>query len=394
MSVSSVSVKVRLGFTLALIVLGLSGLGSYYSVTAVAEIAGSARHSHRVIAALYGLQDAVKAAEAAQQDFAASRDKRRLDEAAAAHDEALRHLATLNNQPVAKPHLERRVDELDRLVRERLTELKALAAAAAPRPPSPPREDRPLKPLIMSLIADEVHALEDRENEANEIASRLSLIIGAACILTVMIALVSLLLVNKDVAARQEAEMALQEARMNLEVRVNERTLELARANTELRQEIAERQRAQVELQKARAQLEERVRDRTAELGRANTDLRQEIRQRTEAVRALRDTTVLQRAILDSANYVIISTEPDGIIRTFNAAAQRMLGYRESELVGKQSVSLFHDAAELARRQAELSRELGMPIDSPRHPRRARVDLRPQGRLALPRPPLRDGPAR
>src|SRR5205085_6599730 len=42
---------------------------------------------------------------------------------------------------------------------------------------------------------------------------------------------------------------------------------------------------------------------------------------------ALRETLTLQRAIFDAARYAIVSTEPDGTVRTFNRAAEEMLGY-------------------------------------------------------------------
>ena len=42
--------------------------------------------------------------------------------------------------------------------------------------------------------------------------------------------------------------------------------------------------------------------------------------------RTLWETTLLQEAILDSANYIVISTDRRGIIRTFNRAAVSWLG--------------------------------------------------------------------
>jgi diguanylate cyclase (GGDEF)-like protein/PAS domain S-box-containing protein len=76
----------------------------------------------------------------------------------------------------------------------------------------------------------------------------------------------------------------------------------------------------------------------------------------------LRELTVMQRAILDGANYAIISAGLDGTIRTFNAAAERMLGYRAEELVGRHTPAILHDANEIAGRAAELSAELGRLI--------------------------------
>jgi two-component system sensor histidine kinase/response regulator len=52
---------------------------------------------------------------------------------------------------------------------------------------------------------------------------------------------------------RRQTEQALREAHAKLELRVQERTAELARANEELKQEIAERQRAEKETEDSRA---------------------------------------------------------------------------------------------------------------------------------------------
>jgi PAS domain S-box-containing protein len=83
---------------------------------------------------------------------------------------------------------------------------------------------------------------------------------------------------------------------------------------------------------------------------------------RLNAEQALRQTNTLQRAILEGANYSIISTDPDGIIRTFNTTAERLLGYSAEEMVGKQSPAIIHDATEVAQRAEELSIELGKPV--------------------------------
>jgi PAS domain S-box-containing protein len=86
----------------------------------------------------------------------------------------------------------------------------------------------------------------------------------------------------------------------------------------------------------------------------------EEDKQREET---LRHSTRLKQAILDSANYTIISTDPQGIILTFNAAAQRWLGYSAEEVVGKVTPAIVHDLDEIARRAEILSRELGTRIE-------------------------------
>jgi two-component system sensor histidine kinase/response regulator len=77
-----------------------------------------------------------------------------------------------------------------------------------------------------------------------------------------------------------------------------------------------------------------------------------------ESGRRLRETTALQQAILEGANYAIVSTDPNGIIRTFNSAAEKMLGYDAPTVIGTESVTLVHVPEELTARAAELSIEL------------------------------------
>ncbi|WP_242025234.1 GAF domain-containing protein, partial [Leptolyngbya sp. FACHB-36] len=79
------------------------------------------------------------------------------------------------------------------------------------------------------------------------------------------------------------------------------------------------------------------------------------INQRKQAEAILQQTLTLQRAILDSANYSIISTTVDGTILTFNAAAERWLGYSAADVVGKTTPVFIHDPDEIVQRSRELS---------------------------------------
>jgi PAS domain S-box-containing protein len=109
--------------------------------------------------------------------------------------------------------------------------------------------------------------------------------------------------VGFDVTELKQAEAALMEAHDELELRVQERTAELERANLELQMEVAERQRAETQLRGARDELEQRVRERTAELARANSVLLNEIGERRRAEDSLRDYSerlkILSRRLMD-----------------------------------------------------------------------------------------------
>lgn len=84
---------------------------------------------------------------------------------------------------------------------------------------------------------------------------------------------------------------------------------------------------------------------------------------RRQAEEALRETNRLQQAILEGANYSIISASPDGVILTFNSAAERMLGYTSEEMVGRATPASIHVAEEIAARAADLTRDLGRRIE-------------------------------
>ncbi len=70
-----------------------------------------------------------------------------------------------------------------------------------------------------------------------------------------------------------------------------------------------------------------------------------------------------QRAIFDSAHVAIIATDLQGTIQHFNAGAEDILGYKASEMVGNQSLLLFHDSEEVAERAESLSMQLGLPVE-------------------------------
>lgn len=85
-------------------------------------------------------------------------------------------------------------------------------------------------------------------------------------------------------------------------------------------------------------------------------------RKRTEE--ELGNLSARLQAILDAATEVsIISTDSHGTITLFNAGAEKMLGYKASEMVNKHTPELIHLPSEVISRGQELSEELGYPIE-------------------------------
>lgn len=79
----------------------------------------------------------------------------------------------------------------------------------------------------------------------------------------------------------------------------------------------------------------------------------------------LEQINALNRAIFDAASVSIISTDENGIIKTFNHGAELMLGYSADEMIDSNTPGILHLPEEMARRAQELERELGykVPLD-------------------------------
>ncbi len=89
---------------------------------------------------------------------------------------------------------------------------------------------------------------------------------------------------------------------------------------------------------------------------RRNNDIRKASEEQLSKI------SILQKAILDSVNSAIISTDLQGIIQSFSLGAESILGYKAVEIIGKSPI-LFHDINEITERSQQLSLELNQTIE-------------------------------
>ena len=101
--------------------------------------------------------------------------------------------------------------------------------------------------------------------------------------------------------------------------------------------------------------------DEFAQLGRQFNEMLSGIADRD---RLIAENHALQQAILRGTGVAIISTDPQGVVRSFNPAAERLLGYAAAEVVGAASPELWHDKSEIAARALEFGARLGRPVSA------------------------------
>jgi PAS domain S-box-containing protein len=89
-----------------------------------------------------------------------------------------------------------------------------------------------------------------------------------------------------------------------------------------------------------------------------------ELMRRRRADARLDESLKLQSEIVNSAHYAIVSSTRDGTVTSFNAAAERMLGYSAGEIIGRATPALWHDPAELEARAREVAARRGRPLQA------------------------------
>lgn len=94
---------------------------------------------------------------------------------------------------------------------------------------------------------------------------------------------------------------------------------------------------------------------REDELSRSNSKLSTEVEEKDTQLQRL---NVLNDSILKSAAYAVIATNKEGIIKSFNPAAEKLLGYKAIELIDKQSPAIFHLESEVVEKAKKLTQEL------------------------------------
>ncbi|BBD56805.1 PAS domain S-box protein [Planktothrix agardhii] len=160
----------------------------------------------------------------------------------------------------------------------------------------------------------------------------------------------------RDISDRKRVEIAIQKAQEDLEIKVQERTMQLATSNDELVREIAERKLLENQLHEVNEELEQRVEQRTNELAKAINDLKQEAIERQKTTLALQESEARFRAAIDGsldAFFLLQSyRDAEGKLTNFvlvdmNSKAEELLSQNKDNLLGKELNDVFYQESNL-----------------------------------------------
>lgn len=99
--------------------------------------------------------------------------------------------------------------------------------------------------------------------------------------------------------------------------------------------DITDRKRAQDAMQKAYFELEQKVDERTAELSRMTTNLKNEIDERSRVMEALRISEEKYRSLVEQTNDLVFQIDRDGRLTYISPNVFAILGYSADEVTGK-----------------------------------------------------------
>lgn len=128
--------------------------------------------------------------------------------------------------------------------------------------------------------------------------------------------------------------------------------------------DISIRKKAEQEITKLNANLEKKVKERTDQLAETISRLEQQIQETEEAENELMQLMQFQKAVLDSSGAMIIATDPEGVITLFNPEAEKLLGYKAADVVGKSDPSFLHVEEETLQRSVQFSKELKKDVEA------------------------------
>ncbi|HVG37635.1 MAG TPA: PAS domain S-box protein, partial [Pyrinomonadaceae bacterium] len=411
--------QIAFSFLAALALIVAIGIFSYRSIAEINDTSQWVMHTHEVLGSLANVSAAAARLEDKHHDCMLSGDARHFAAYGAAKTDINRDLAGAVNLTADNPTQQKNLTALRQTVDARIAQLDRTVAAArsgaaaAAHQSFHAGDEQLLEKIDQQIDAatrEEKTLLDARSHASSVSALRAALTVGLGSFVTLILLLIVFYLLRREVVDRREAETALDQNEEQMRLFVEHTPAAVAMFDREMnylmasRRWLADYRLGEIDLrgrshydvfpeiperwkevhQRCLAGAVERCEEDSFRRTSGKEEwLRWEVRpwhdrggdiggiimftevitERKRLDEQWREATMMQQAILDSANALIVSVNTAGIIQTFNRAAERWLGYAADEMIGRQTPVIFHDSQEIAQRAQQLSFELGRTVE-------------------------------
>jgi PAS domain S-box-containing protein len=277
------------GLVFALVVIMVMSALAYRSLDELEETSESAEYAQDILFGLERLSSLLKDAETGQRGFLLTGETEFLDPYHDALAETPRALAHLRELTAGDPVRRQRLDALEPLVQQRLERLeRGIAARIGERPVRVDelQQGKTVMDQMRSVVADMIEekrrSYSERRAGAAWQAAAAGHLLMAGAFGSILIILTLFYMTNREVQRRRAAELTLQAANIDLELRVRGRTADL--------------------------EAEAQERGRIAQMF---------------------------RAVIDEAPFAIIGLAPDRKVAIWNRSAERIFGYHPDDVIGR-----------------------------------------------------------
>jgi len=264
--------RILVGFVFALLFLIINAAISYQATTTLIENQQNVDHTLEVIAELETTLSELKDAETGQRGYIITGQEDFLEPYNSSIYTIDDHIARLKELTSDNPTQQSLLPAIEEKSKTRLSYLERGIALQKQGRTQEAREwiagrlGKRVMDDLQSLLEEmknvERSLLNQRKAEADLSGRRVRLTFSIASFLAIALVSLTYYLISRDIRVRERAAEELQAAHDTLEIRVRERTAELAETNEALGIEIAERLRA-----------EEKMKEFTVELERSNREL-------------------------------------------------------------------------------------------------------------------------